>query len=116
MHPSAFIRRGVMNRGPGRTRRELSTTLRLFYMLTSKVRRWLVSALKRVRSESFRLRVVPSEGAWKVAFDRDSSNRFWAKADTIKCARELARLHGLSRIAVCDDHERVIAVIRVQPF
>ena len=75
-----------------------------------------MSALKRVRSESFRLRVVPFEGAWKVAFDRDCSNMFLAKADTIKCARDLARLHGLTRIAVCDDHERVIAVIRVQPF
>ena len=75
-----------------------------------------MSALKRVRSESFRLRVVPFEGAWKVTFDRDSSNMFWAKADTIKYARDLARLHGLTRIAVCDDHERVTAVIRVQPF
>jgi hypothetical protein len=85
-------------------------------MLTSKITRWLVSALKRFRSKSFRLRVVPFEGAWKVAFDRDCSKMFLAKADTIKCARDLARLHGLTRIAVCDDHERVTAVIRVQPF
>jgi hypothetical protein len=82
----------------------------------SKFKAWLARAQKRIISKSFRVRVVPFEGAWKVAFDHESRSVFLAKAETIKCAKDLARVHRLTRIAVCNDEGCVTAVIGVGPF
>ena len=74
-----------------------------------------MSALKRVRSESFRLLWFRSKGHGRSRSMRLLEHVF-GEGGNYQVSRDLARIHGLTQIAVCDDHERVTAVIWVQPF